>query len=417
MPVSDNPVSSHTDCLIAGGGMVGLSMALALAREGLRITVVERAPYTLHLAPEFDGRVSAIALGSQRLLAHIGAWEGMAPYAEPIMDIRVSDGDSLTFLHYDHREVGTDPFGWIVENRHIRQALVDAVQEHKNIRVIAPAAVTGLRTCGEQAEVTLSDGSAITASLVIGADGKQSGLRALAGIRAFEASYKQTAIVCTIEHAKPHLGLAQERFLTAGPFAVLPMQANRSSLVWTEPHDRADMYLGLPEEAFVEEIRERVGDYLGTIRTVGPRFSYPLSLLHAYHYTAPRVALIGDAAHAIHPIAGQGVNLGFRDVAVLAELVGKRARLGLDIGAESVLAHYARWRRFDNVAMLFVTDALNRLFSTALPPVRAARRFGLWAVGKVPPLKRQFMRHAMGLSGDLPELMQPVSPHEIRKAA
>ena len=286
---------------------------------------------------------------------------------------------------------------------------------------------------------------------MIGADGKQSQVRALAGIKATEWKYKQTAIVCTIRHELPHHGLAQERFLPAGPFAVLPMTPifpsplvgeggaqrrergylkdnskipplpnplpqgerenfYRSSLVWVEPDDRIKLYLELPEKEFAQEIHERVGDYLGTIETAGQRFSYPLSLMHANTYISDRLALIGDAAHAIHPIAGQGVNLGFRDVGVLAELITARFRLGLDIGSDEVLAHYQRWRRFDNVAMLAVTDGLNRLFSNNLLPIRVARDLGLWTVAKLPPLKRFFMRDAMGLTGDLPEMMKENLP-------
>ncbi len=226
----------------------------------------------------------------------------------------------------------------------------------------------------------------------------------MAGIGAGEWPYNQTAIVCTIKHEKSHDGLAQERFLPAGPFAVLPMTDNRSSLVWVEPKDRVQIYLDLPEEEFVQEITERVGDYLGKISVEGKRFSYPLSVMHAKTYVGKRLALIGDAAHAIHPIAGQGVNLGFRDVAVLTELLAERHHAGLDIGDDATLAHYQQWRRFDNTTMLFVTDGLTRLFSNNIIPIKLARNFGMWAVGKMPPVKRFFMRHAMGYEGDMPRL-------------
>ncbi len=395
-----------TDILIAGGGLTGLTMALALARVGLSITLVDREPYSTQLSPRFDGRVSAVARGSKHVLAHLGAWAGMAPHAEPILDIRVSDGNSPFYLDYNHAEVGTEPFGWIVENRYLRQALADAVALHDNITILAPAALEHIETNAHGVSARLSTGQEIRARLLIGADGKNSRVRELCGIGTLAGSYSQTAIVCTIAHANPHHGLAQERFLPAGPFAVLPMQNNQSSLVWVEKSEDAPTYLKLPEEEFVAEIAERAGAYLGALKTVGPRFSYPLSFLHAKTYVAPRTCLVGDAAHAIHPIAGQGINLGWRDVAVLAEIIEERVRLGLDIGAANALAHYQRWRRFDNTAMLAVTDSLTRLFGLHLPPVRLARGLGLWGVGRVKPLKRFFMRHAMGLTGDLPKMIR-----------
>lgn len=395
------------DIIIAGGGMVGMAAAIAFAQQDIRCAVVERIPHPTQLEDRFDGRTSAIALGTQRLLGHIGAWAPMAGHAEPILDIRVIDGNSPLFLHYDHREVGNEPFGWIVENRHIRRALfarADARAEH--IVLHAPHSVDTVDIQPTHATVTLDDGTALRAPLLVVADGKFSATRDKLGIRTTTVPYGQTAIVCTIAHSEPHHGLALERFLPIGPFAVLPMQHNRSSLVWTEDAERATGLLQLPDDAFVEEIQRRVGGYLGDIAPAGPRFSYPLTLVHAERYASHRAALIGDAAHAIHPIAGQGVNLGFRDVAALAEVVGEAHRLGLDIGFGTVLADYSRWRSFDAAAMVAVTDGLTRLFSNDIVPLRQARRLGLAAVGKVPPLKRFFMRHAMGLEGDLPRLMR-----------
>lgn len=399
--------SHYHDIAIAGGGMVGMTLAIALGREGLRVAVIEKEKLEMQLEPIFDGRVSAIALGSQHLLENIGAWEGMAGQAQPIWDIRVSDGSQPFFLHYDHHEVGSEPFGHIVENRYIRHALHGAAREIKNVTLIEGASVEGFKTSDGGVALELGTRhAALGARLLIGADGKQSKIRKLAGIESVEWNYEQTAIVCTIAHEKPHEGLAQERFLPAGPFAVLPMTGNRSSLVWVEPNDRVKIYLELSDDELAQEITERTGNYLGKIAIEGKRFGYPLSLMHAKAYVGHRLALIGDAAHAIHPIAGQGVNLGFRDVAVLAELLGEQHRKGLDIGNPEVLEHYQQWRRFDNTAMLAVTDGLNRLFSNNIAPVRLARDFGLWAVGKMPPLKRFFMRHAMGLEGDVPKLMK-----------
>lgn len=402
VPLEVGAIPPRADVVISGGGMVGMSLAIGLAQQGMQVVVLERVALSSHREPAFDGRVSAIALGSQHILEDIGAWPYIAPHAQPISDIRVSDRQSPFFLHYDHKEVGDEPFGSIAENRHIRIGLHRRAQELESLHIIEGAELASMQPEGASIHIKLSDDRAITASLLLAADGKSSSARTLMGISATTRDYRQTAIVCTIGHSEPHHGLAQERFLPAGPFAVLPMQDNRSSLVWVEPQDRVQAYLDLPEPELLQEITERVGDYLGELRLVGPRFTYPLTLMHAHSYVAPRAALVGDAAHGIHPIAGQGVNLGFRDVAVLCQLLGDRFRLGLDIGSADVLEHYQRWRRFDNVTMLAVTDGLTHLFGTELLPVRLARGLGLWGVSKCPPLKRIFMKHAMGLLGDVP---------------
>lgn len=390
-------MGKNYDVIIVGAGLVGMSMALALARIGLNVSVIEKTNINTHFEPEFDGRVSAIALGSQRILNNIGAWEFMQAHAEPILDIRVTDGATPFFLHYDHNEISDEPFGYIVENRYIRYALHQAAAQLKNLTLIDNFTIKTLVKTAHNATITGINNEILQASLLIAADGRISQARKLAGIDVTTWDYKQTAIVCTIEHTLPHHGLAQERFFPVGPFAVLPMMNNRSSLVWVEPNDRIESYLELPEEEFVQEITERVGGYLGDIKTIGGRFSYPLSLLHAKKYVAQRVAVIGDAAHGMHPIAGQGVNLGFRDVAVLAELISKQYSLGLDIGGEDILANYASLRNFDNVSMLAITDILNRLFSNNIIPLRAARDIGLWTIGKLPIVKKLFMQHAMGL--------------------
>lgn len=295
----------------------------------------------------------------------------------------------------------------MVENRHIRAGLVARMQEVTDcLTLLAPAKITGVSRDNFGVEVTLENGDVWHAPLLIAADGKRSKIREDAGIKVIETGYKQTAIVCTIEHTLPHEGLALERFLPVGPFAALPMQGNRSALVWTEPDDRAPGMLALPDEAFHDEIRQRLGDFLGDFKTTGKRFSYPLHLILATRYIDTRLALVGDASHAIHPIAGQGVNVGFRDVAALAELIIDARKLGLDIGSQNLLAHYQRWRRFDSMSMGAITDGINRLFSNDAAPLRIARRTGLKLVNSAPPLKRFFMWHAMGLLGDLPKMMQ-----------
>jgi 2-octaprenyl-6-methoxyphenol hydroxylase len=404
----------RSDVLIVGGGMVGLTLALALGGAGLEVVVVDRDDPSTLLAAPYDGRASAIAYGSRRVLEGLGAWNGaagMAGDAEPILDIRVSDGDAPLFLHYDHREVGDEPLGHIIENRAIRRALFARQAEIAAIDLRAPASLTAIDYAAGGVTATLDDGMRIRANLAVAADGRNSRMRDEAGITTTRWRYKQTGIVCTMGHERPHRGVAHERFLPAGPFAVLPMtddleHGHRSSIVWTEDERLAPAMMELDDEAFSAELGRRFGPYYGEVRVLGGRWSYPLSLLHANRYAAPRLALVGDAAHAIHPIAGQGLNLGIRGVAALAEVIVETARLGLDIGADDVLKRYERWRRFDAMALVAVTDGLNRLFSNAIPPVRLARDLGLAGVNLVAPAKRFFMRHAMGLVGDLPRLMK-----------
>jgi 2-octaprenyl-6-methoxyphenol hydroxylase len=400
-----------TDALIVGGGLAGLSLATALGAAGVAAVVVDRESPVTAAADPFDGRGSAIAWGSAQVLRGVGLWRLLAGRAAPINEIRVSDGASLLFLHYDHRAVGGEPLGWIIENRFIRRALYTRLAELPSIELVAPARVASLDRTSGGVSAQLADGRTVRARLAIAADGRESPSRESAGIGAMRWTYPQTGIVCSIRHDRPHRGLAHERFLPAGPFAVLPLPdsesgEHRSSIVWTERAELAPAMMALNDVEFAQEIALRFGDALGSIAVAGPRWAYPLSLLQADRYTAPRLALLGDAAHVIHPIAGQGLNLGLRDVAALAECIVDARRLGLDIGAADVLERYARWRRFDNLALLAVTDGLNRLFSTDLTPVRLARDLGLGIVEQLPGLKRFFMRHAMGVVGDLPRLVR-----------
>ena len=392
------------DVLIVGGGMVGLTAALAFGAAGLSVALVDRRPVEAVLDTSYDGRTSALALGSKRVLDGLGAWAGMAAEAAPILEIRVSDGGAPLFLHYDHREVGDEPLGYIVENRHIRIALHDRLKALPAVRLLAPAAVVELDRDGPFARARLADDGIIGARLAVAADGRESPLRKAAGIPVTAWSYPQAGIVCNVRHEKPHRGVAHERFLAAGPLAMLPLRGNLSSMVWTERRERVPHLLGLDDATFSAEIAQRFGPSLGALEVVGGRWSYPLALCHADRYVAPRLALVGDAAHAIHPIAGQGFNLGQRDVAALAETVVDAARLGLDIGSLEPLRAYERWRRFDSVALAAATDILNRLFSNDIAPVRLVRDLGLAAVNRAPPLRRLFMRHAMGLVGELPRL-------------
>jgi len=405
---------------IVGGGLVGLSMATALAGAGLEVAVIDaQAPETMTAAP-YDGRASAIARGSRRILEGAGVWQ-QVEVAQPILDIRVSDGRvgrpaSPFFLHFDAEEVDGAPMGWIVENRLLRQALAARAAALPSLRVIAPVKVENTVRDGAGVRVNLADGRALAARLLIAADGRGSRLRQAAGIAARSFDYPQSGLVCTLAHERPHNGTAHEHFLPSGPFAVLPMtdgpvtdrrgDIHRSSLVWTERRALAEAAMTYDPARFANEVERRFGDSLGAMRLVDRRWCYPLSVLQAQRSFDRRLALIGDAAHVIHPIAGQGFNLGLRDVAALAECIVDQRRLGLDIGETAVLERYARWRRFDTLALTAVTDGLNRLFSNDLTALRIVRDLGLAAVDRVGPLRRFFMRHAMGLVGDLPRLVR-----------
>ncbi len=392
---------SFTDVAVVGGGVVGLSLALSLARGGIRVAVIDRAAPAQQRMPAFDGRVLAIAQGSARILKALGAWWRLADDAQPIFDIRVTDGDSPLHLHYDHADLGSDPLGYIVEIRHLRRALQEAAAQSQ-IDWRAPANIATISRDAAVATISFDDGSWLRAALIVAADGRGSATRRDAGIGVITLPYRQTALVCTVAHERPHQGIAHERFLNAGPFAILPMTGRRSSLVWTERADLAPAIAALESDAFLAELRLRFGDFLGRVKVTGPRWSYPLELSYAKRTSDQRLVLIGDAAHGIHPIAGQGFNLGLRDAAILSEMVIDAARLGEDLGAASLLRRYARRRIPDRISMGVVTDGLNRLFSNDLAPLRFIRDLGLAAVDQLPPLKRVFMQHAMGLMGDVP---------------
>ncbi|WP_282604820.1 UbiH/UbiF/VisC/COQ6 family ubiquinone biosynthesis hydroxylase [Pelagibius sp. Alg239-R121] len=414
--------TQHFEILVVGGGLAGLSMSAALASAGIAVAVVDRDDPENMISVPYDGRSSALARGSQQMLAAIGVWPHMAAAAQPILDIRVSDGKigratSRLFLHYDHQDVSGEPLGYIVENRATRLAFQAHLPTLPTLTRFAPNELSELQRGADgmpganRVRAVLKDGQVLTAELVIAADGRNSTLRREAGIRSTNWDYPQCGIVGTVHHERPHEGVAHEHFLPAGPFALLPMTDGekgeyRSSLVWTESRALTPHMLALDEAAFCAEMQRRFGDSLGRLRMPGKRWSYPLSLMHAERYSDHRLALIGDAAHAIHPISGQGFNLGLKDVAALSECIVDARRLGLDIGSPQVLERYERWRRFDNMALIATTDGLNRLFSNDLPPVRLARDLGLAAVNRMPGLKRFFMSHAMGLVGDLPRLIQ-----------
>jgi len=409
---------------IVGGGLVGLSLAVALGSVGVDTLLLDARPPEADLAPDFDGRASALARGSTRLYEALDLWSACLAGAAPIRDIRVSDGRpglpaSPFFLHYAMSDLGEDDadasppaMGYIVENRFLRHALLSRVREMPSVRVLAPALVAAQDVEAGLARLSLEAGGEVRARLVVAAEGQRSRLREQAGIAVRRWDYPQVGIVSTLAHEAPHEGTAFECFLPDGPFAILPLTdepeggRHRSSLVWTARADMRETIMGLDAEAFAAACQRRFGQSLGRFEEAGGRFAYPLRFLLASRFHAPRLALIGETGHAMHPIAGQGLNLGLRDVAALAELVVDACRLGLDPGDPDLLERYTRWRRFDSTTLCLVTDGLNRLFSNDLPPVRLARDVGLAAVNRMGPAKRFFMQHAMGLTGRLPRLIE-----------
>lgn len=403
------------DLIIAGGGLVGLSLAQAVAAAGLRVAVIDPVLPEAATDAVFDGRVSALGRASCRMFDALGLAGDMASEAQPILDILVSDGapspngyrgPSPLTLHFGHMDAGAGPLGHIVENRVIRMAQNRALARQKNMTLIAPDRVLDAVADTDGVTVRLDSGDEMRARLCVAADGRDSALRAAAKIKTVRWTYGQTGIVTTVHHERPHEGVAHEYFLPAGPFAILPMTGNRASLVWTEPTARAKAIMQLDQTAFDSELSQRFGSQWGAACSRGPRWSYPLGFHLAGDYIAPRLALIGDAAHGIHPIAGQGLNLGLRDAAALAEVIVDAHRLGLDIGASTTLAGYAQWRRFDNMSLAVTTDLLNRLFSNDLPPLRLARNLGMALVDRIAPVRNLFLRHAAGEVGTLPRLLK-----------
>ncbi len=396
--------ATPVDVIIVGGGFVGLATGIALADAGLAVAVIDRLAPPPRLLPDFDGRAYAIAHASVRLLKALGVWARLADH-QPIWEIRVSDRQAPCHLHFDAADLDGEPLGEMVEYRHLLAALHARAGEIAGLRLHAPAVLSSLVRDAGGVTVALETGERLRAPLAIAADGRRSMLRRMAGIRHVSWSYGQDGVVATVHHACDHGGIAHERFLSGGPFAILPLTGRRSSLVWTVPAAQAEAIMALPHAAFTRAIADRIGGFLGAVRVEERRFRYPLNLVLAERFVAERLALVGDAAHGIHPIAGQGLNLGLRDVAALAEVVIEAARRGEDIGAASVLARYERWRRVDSLVLAGVTDGLNRLFATDCPPITFARDLGLGAVQRMPPLKRLFMRHARGSLGRLPRLL------------
>jgi len=398
------------DIAILGGGPVGATLALVLAREGFDVALLDRLPAGTRADPQFDGRAYAVALGPSRVLAHAGVWERVEPDAQPIRDIRVGEGaGSPSLLHFDPRETDAGRVGWIVEDHILRAALLDALAA-AGVEQIAPAVPVTAGFGAGAGEIRLEDGPSVRARLLVAADGRRSMLARAAGIGRIGWSYRQTGLVAAIAHEADHGGLAHQSFFPGGPFAVLPLTGRRSSIVWSEREALAERLMRVPERAYAGELRRRIGDRLGDLRLIGRRWTYPLGLGLAERYSGPRLALVGDAAHGVHPIAGQGMNLGMRDVAALAEVLLEAARRGEDNGGAQVTARYARWRRFDAATVALGTDALNRLFSNGSGALSVLRRAGLAAVGALPCATRALMAEATGQAGEVPRLLKGEAP-------
>ncbi|HEY0224718.1 MAG TPA: ubiquinone biosynthesis hydroxylase [Pseudolabrys sp.] len=404
-------VKAHhkTGLVIGGAGFAGLALGIAL-RQGLgdsfAVTVVDPA---LGAAQSKDPRASAIAAAARRLFEAIGVWQAVEAEAQPILDMVVTDSklDDVvrpTFLTFGGEVEEGEPFAHMIENRHLIDALVSKAKElGVDLRA---GSVGGFEHAPNAIDVALADGEIISARLLVGADGAKSKIRETAGIASHGWNYDQSAIVMTVGHERDHNGRAEEHFLPAGPFAILPLTGKRVSIVWTETAREAERILALPDGEFHDELEKRFGLHLGDLEVMTKPRAFPLGLFTARAFIAERLALVGDAAHIIHPIAGQGLNMGLRDVAALAEAIADAARLGLDIGAPDVLERYQRWRRFDTMTMGAATDGLNRLFSNSNDVLRLARDVGLGLVERMPALKRVFIREAAGFTGEVPKLLK-----------
>ncbi|HKT16010.1 MAG TPA: UbiH/UbiF/VisC/COQ6 family ubiquinone biosynthesis hydroxylase [Allosphingosinicella sp.] len=399
----------RADVIILGGGLVGLTLAIALDRHGLSSIVVDPADPQAVAAPGYDGRATAIASASWRMLEAIGVADELKDHGCPIEAIRISDGLAPGGLVFEPDAAG-GPLGIMVENRLLRSALRETAQRASNIALLMPAQVGEMVRDGAGVRIALADGRLLAAPLLVGAEGRASPTREAAGIRIARWSYDHAAIIVTVTHERPHANVAYEIFYPAGPFAILPMlPGTRSAIVWSVPAKDAPAVLDLPDRALAAEIEKRMGGFLGPVALAGGRASYRLGFHHAASITAERLALAGDAAHGIHPIAGQGLNLGMRDAAALAQVLVEGARIGLDLGDSQLLARYERWRSLDTLMVAAATDGLTRLYAVPGRTASAVRRFGMGAVQRLGPVKDWLMAEARGENGDLPLLLRGLS--------
>jgi 2-octaprenyl-6-methoxyphenol hydroxylase len=398
----------RADVIIFGGGLVGLALAAALDSSGLSGIVVDPADPLPRRDASFDGRTSAVSSSSMRMLETIGVADHLAERGCPIWRIAVADGLKPGGLHFDPDD--NLPLGFMHENRHLRAALHARAEAGKHSWLLWKSRVTKVDRGDHGVVVALHDGRKLTAPLLVAADGRNSATREAAGIRVARWKYDHQAIVSVLRHDQPHEHVAYEIFYPTGPFALLPMNddadRHRSAIVWSVPNDDAAGWLSLSDSDFAAEAEAAMGGFLGKVEMLAPRSSFPLGFHHAAQITAGRLALVGDAAHAIHPIAGQGLNLGFRDVAALAEVLVEGARLGLDLGDQQLLTRYQRWRSLDALSVAFATDSLTRVYGIPGATASAIRRFGMGLIGRISPLRNRLMSEARGTSGDLPLLLR-----------
>jgi len=406
--------SERFDIVIGGGSFVGVAIALSLAKSApgaFRIAIVERMPVETAKSGAFDGRSVALTAAAKQMLEALDVWDSIAADAQPVHSIDITDSEldmpvRSVLLNFDNAPDEDGPTAYILENALLRRALYSAVADISDISFYSPATIDSIDLGEAMASATLSTGETLKTSLIVAADGQRSGLRDMAGIKIVEWTSDQAAIVGTVAHEKPHHGCAIQHFLPAGPFAILPMTDNRSSLVWTERKDEADRITALSEEHALAEIDKRMGGRFGSLSLVGTLARYPLKMTLARDFVKPRFALAGDAAHGLHWIAGQGLNHGLKDAAALAEVLVDAARLGLDPGDLVTLQRYERWRRFDSTTAAMTAAALNRFFANDLRPLRMVRQFGLGLVDKLPLVKNAFRREAAGLTGEVPKLLR-----------
>ena len=400
------------DIIVIGGGLVGASLACALGGSGLRVAVVEAVPLGALDQPSYDDRTIALAWGSRRIFEGLGVWRAMGEGVCPIRHIHISDRGHFGMTHLDADEAGLEALGYVVENRVIGEALYAALQTYEKVELISPASVTGLEQTAESVSCRVEqEGGArtLTARLAVVADGGRSGIAESLGLRVRRTDYGQTAIVTNVTPGRDHAHTAYERFTDTGPLALLPMTGSRCAVVWSARHQEVDTILGWDEAEFLARLQQRFGHRLGEFRRAGKRAAYPLALTRLREHVRGRTVLVGNAAHTVHPVAGQGFNLGLRDVATLAEVLVQAQHSGEDIGEAAVLHRYTRWRRRDTLLTSAFTDALIRIFSNNFPPLVLARDLGLLGVELLPGVKRAFTRRTSGLHGKLPRLARGVS--------
>ena len=398
------------DIIIGGGSIIGSMMALALADQGLKIALIDANPISLKPELDFDGRAYALSLSTFKMLSSLKIWDNLRQSAQPILDIKVSDGiaghgASPLHMHFDHREMESGPIGYMVEDRFLRRALIEKLLSNKTISTFFENKIVSQTLKPGYIKLELENRSTLLGKLLIGSDGRKSMIAEQSGINRNFHNYQQTSLVCAVSHERDHLGEAHQFFMPAGPLAILPLINGRSSIVWTEKSELADQIKMLSDGDFLKELQIRFGNFRGQICLQGRRYFFPLSLSIAKAIVSKRVALIGDAAHALHPVAGQGLNLGMRDVASLAEVIILAFRRGEDFGAPDVLSRYSNWREFDRLTLYGVTHTVNKLFSNHSLALRALRGIGMAFINNLPTLRRSLMREASGLGDDLPSLM------------